>query len=145
MLMRIFLSIMLFTPLGAWAGCDYDIAELSSKGLYISISTDCVSAATIDVSYKVDSDLRPVQGSVKSYPLNDECELPDQVVLEGFSCRKGGHTPLAGATYKLVRGKGTYDCSDALGDKDTPHMRYACVAGCGASVPKYLEKPDSCD
>jgi hypothetical protein len=145
MLLRIIVSIMSLTPLITWAYCDSDIAEYYSKNLSIFISSDCIKAITIDVSHNLDSNQVPVPGSIKEYSFFDECKLTNTSSFDSFSCHKDGHTPLAGATYKLMLGKATYDCSDELGSKNTPHKRYMCIAGCVASVPEYLEKPDSCD
>ncbi len=57
-----------------------------------------------------------------------------------FSCDKKGHTPLAGATYKLIKfGKSKSSCAS---DSDQG-SRYICTQGCKNSMaPKYLEAFD---
>ena len=68
--------------------------------------------------------------------LASECT----VVADGFKCRPGGKTPLAGATYKKIkfgRSKNSCEEKNVLGEK------YICTEGCGGPVvPEYLEGDD---
>ncbi len=75
-------------------------------------------------------------------PFEQEC--PDKKrdksgeIVE-FSCRKGGVSPLAGATYRFKLMKTTITC-DGVVSPDEDHT-FICVKGCGKTTPRILTVP----
>ena len=132
--------LILFLPLTAKAGCE-DIAYGKNKTISIDISDGGCATETLITFTKRNKD-----GSVSKgqYPFHKECTLTET----GFSCHARGHTPLAGATYKLVKhGKSrcnSDDPNDPGYGANEPGYRYVCIKGCGKGLPKYLEQSEDC-
>lgn len=148
--MRLILFLFLFVwSFAAEAGCAY-IGEITTEKFSIDISDGgCGPKVMITFwALKKNGSL----GKQKEYPFNEECFLTlngkdvrkikkyDGYSMDGFSCRADGHTPLAGASYKLIQfGRSRNSCADdsELGSK------YICVKGCGKSiVPEYINGHD---
>jgi hypothetical protein len=117
-------------PFTAQASCG-SMADLDSKEFHIYIG-DCVENR---ISFAI-ADKNGKFGKKKSFLFEKECSM----TKDGFKCRADGHTPLAGATYKLIHfGRSRNSCSpeSELGAK------YICIKGCGKdSVPEYLNADD---
>lgn len=123
---------------------DYDGGDYS-----IDISEEggvCDALVCINVYKK----LKNGEQVKKSFPFYNECYLtkngkkikPDGYGGEfysgydGFVCSTKGHTPLAGATYKLMQfGRSHNSCEEGI----EPGNKLICVKGCGNSqVPELL-------
>ena len=146
------LSIIMLYSFSANAGCT-SIAELRTSTLFIDISDGGCGPLNISFTNKIGKDGRPDYESMKVYRFDDECALKFDKIgrTTGFSCRANGHTPLAGATYKLKQfGFFMLNCGDGEGGKGEgqkwPRNRYVCVAGCNkTSAPKSLDEIVTCD
>jgi hypothetical protein len=119
----------------------------SDDKLYLSIIyDDCDGTGRIYFTRKIGKDGKPDRSDRVNHAsdFQSECLLKDNSSM--LSCHVKGHTPLAGATYKLKQ-VGTYklDCGMLEGNPKQPHMRYVCISGCSESAPKYLDKKDPCD
>ena len=86
-----------------------------------------VQNPTIDVS-KLDNDFSYSE-KVLSIQFLKECSVKSNKL----QCKKNGITPLAGATYQITNDGSPY-CPGAASE-----ARFTCIAGCKASVPKYLK------
>jgi len=76
--------------------------------------------------------------------FDQECKTVEDKdgVVQSFSCKSGGATPLAGATYKRIRTGIGDECDN--GQTREIHA-FTCTAGCGASAPKVLKEDPGCD
>jgi len=134
--MRLLLLILLTLIPGllpVFAACDGDIAHAEVDGIHISINNECEPETQILI-WKVNPGRVAAQ---RTYLFKNECSLTSN----GFTCRKGGNTPLAGATYQRTHfGRSQNNCStdvNELGEK------YICVKGCGKKgVPEFLHGND---
>jgi hypothetical protein len=99
---------------------------------------------------KIKKDGHPDYAKKKILHFQDECSASydyghGYVDPISIACSEKGHTPLAGAAFKLKHtGPFVFDCgSGPIEFKD--RKRYVCVSGCTESVPKFLEEEPSCD
>ncbi len=75
---------------------------------------------------------KPPGAPVLHFPFEEECFFTKK---GGFTCKRDGRTPLAGATYKKTMNG--YDRCDETGKQRTE--QYECIAGCNKpSVPRIL-------
>lgn len=75
-------------------------------------------------------------------PFEHECPIKKHNKMgkvTEFSCRKGGVSPLAGATYRFQLMKTTIEC-DGVVSPDEVHA-FICVKGCGRRTPQILIVP----
>jgi hypothetical protein len=152
--MRLLIFLLLLTcSLIARAGCVYVadyVGEVSGEKIGIDMSDGGCSFKEVMIEFwKINKN--GSQHSYASYPFGKECFLTQKGVnigkikaydgsYDGLYCRPNGHTPLAGATYKLVKfGRSQNSCADEneLGNK------FICIKGCGKlSVPEYINGTD---
>ncbi len=138
--MRTFLAIVgLLWSSSAMALCQ-QMAELHTKTWSIDIS-DGGCGATLMITFSRNG------GESNEVAFNSECKEFDEKTAgwPGFSCKSTGRSPMAGATYKLVRRGKPYCDPESPNEGRTPGYQYVCVKGCKNSVPKYLIGTHACD
>jgi hypothetical protein len=148
-LRAVLLSIFLFMPFSAYAGCTY-IAEIHSSSLYMDISDGGCGELSISFTKKIDTDGQPDHSSIQSFSFAKECVLTSNKNGSPIrlSCHEKGRTPLAGASY--VRKKVGYTVVNCgyEGEKDHKEIdfQWVCTKGCSKpSVPKALDERYICD
>ena len=135
--MQLFLSIALvFLSPYAFGGCD-EIANLRTQHFYLEITDDgCGPETVIRFTRTILKDGSPDWDTMQTVPFYKECSMSK--TFQGFSCNQEGHSPLAGAAYKVVKG-GKPMC------RADPGYRYVCIRGCIKGAPKYLNMIHECD
>jgi len=125
-------TLCLLIPFAAQASCG-SLAELDSKEFRIYIG-DCEDTL---IMFSV-ADKNGKFGKEKQFPFEKECSITS----DGFKCHSGGHTPLAGATYKRIyfgRSQHVSDCGIGLDPYKEPGEKYICIKGCAKpTVPEFL-------
>lgn len=122
----------------AIAGCR-DFATLSTKIWDIDISDQGCKYDELMITFS------RVGGRSTGIAFTSECrEFSHRSGARGFSCKATGKSPMAGATYKLVK-RGKPYCPPDSSDGGSPGYQYACIKGCNRSTPKHLIQPTSCE
>jgi hypothetical protein len=141
MKLGLLLSLLLATP-SAFGFCPSGWLDGESESGTLSVSYDGNCGADgepkLYIYWRIDNKER------SSALFNQECkEITNKSgSVESFSCRIAGITPLAGATYKIIR----TGVGDECGNGDTSDIYiFSCISGCGAEAPKVLKVDPICD
>ena len=144
-LIIVILSIVL--PTKSYGGCEPDFSGLTETTDLALSYEQCTSGLTISF-WKLNKDGSPVKGTDEYFPFDKECEFlkigvhlkNGDYIKKGFSCRKDGHTPLAGTVFQSTIHGAESKYSENYMEIDA----YKCVVGCdNPSVPKYLHKGET--
>lgn len=124
----ILLPALVLAPLAGWASCsNHFIGSRDEVRIDISDGDCAYPDVLIIVSFERAKGLRRSVQEIRA-PFAEECVQEEN----GFSCKAGGRTPLAGARYRLR--KGGIDRCDPSGRR--PGTYYQCVSVCKrAGVP----------
>jgi hypothetical protein len=129
-------TLCLFIAFAVQASCG-SLATLHNEKFYLDIGDYC-DGDMMMITFAI-ADENGKFGKSKQFPFNKECSL----TKNGFKCRSGGHTPLAGATYKKIYfGRSQYvndGCDSSLPPYSEPGQKYICIKGCAKpTVPEFL-------
>lgn len=139
------LLCLALAPYSVQAGCDA-LGGYSDKTLVVDISSnDCTTDLLISFGP------RAADGSIdearrKRFRFEDECTArasKDGYAFGSFACRRGGSTPLAGATYRRSVVGSTRQMCGGGGEPEwedvQPKVVYRCVKGCGKGAPALID------
>lgn len=142
-----FLSLM---PSTVTANCPSDWLSANTSSLILDVANegDCHGQLLIRWQTKtwVASENASKVGRLIAVPFDQKCSLRSKEgqVVE-FACRRGGQTPLSGATFKRMR-VADYVCDIDGKTRRIPAYQYKCIRGCNGDVPKTLDQQvDDCD
>lgn len=125
----------------AHADCQDEWIKYQSptQQLSVTYSEGCYSGKLI-LSFFTKGGQRGAQ--IGEVPFDQECpakKLDRKGDVVEFSCRKGGVSPLAGATYRFKLIKTTIECEGVV-SPDEDHV-FMCIKGCGRRTPQILLVP----
>lgn len=131
------IALVLFS-FHASAGCD-EFAFLRTPHLYLEITDGgCGPETVIRFTKNILKNGSPDWETMQTLSFYQECSLTEKTI--GFHCKKEGRSPLAGATYEVMK-RGKSRCPD---EKNEPRYLYVCTRGCTKGVPKHLNFLNEC-